>query len=74
MEEYAICRLNLWDLDEEGCRRLARIETRGTRRWVAGRPQAWPAGPTGHPLGVISCVVSSIIIYYPISIISHIFS
>jgi hypothetical protein len=73
MEEYVICQLNLWDLDEEGCRRLTRIETRGIRRWVAGRAQAWSAGPTGHPLGVISCAVSSIIIYYPISIISHIF-
>jgi hypothetical protein len=69
MEEYAIYRLNLRDLDEEGCRRLARIETRGDKE-VGSRA----AGPTGHPLRVISCIVSSIIIYYPISIISHIFS
>jgi hypothetical protein len=31
-----ICRLNLWDLDEEGCRRLARIETRGNKE-VGGK-------------------------------------
>jgi hypothetical protein len=36
MEEYAICRLNLRDLDEEGCRRLTRIETRGDKE-VGGR-------------------------------------
>jgi hypothetical protein len=71
---YMRVRLAEWVKIEEGCRKLARIETRGgTRRRVARQPQAWPAGPIGHPLGVISCVVSSIIIYYPISIISHIF-
>jgi hypothetical protein len=38
MEEYAIYRLNLRDLDEEGCRRLTRIETRGDKEvggWAA---------------------------------------
>jgi hypothetical protein len=38
VEEYTICRLNLRDLDEEGCRRLTRIETREDKEvggWVA---------------------------------------
>jgi hypothetical protein len=51
MEEYEICQLNLWDLDEEGCRRLARIKTRVDKE-VGGRaatglgmaPQVIPSG------------------------------
>jgi hypothetical protein len=43
MEEYAICRLNLLDLDEEGCRRLVRIEMRGDKE-VGGREATGLAG------------------------------
>jgi hypothetical protein len=43
MEEYVICQLNLWDLDEKGCRRLTRIETRGDKE-VGGREATGLAG------------------------------
>jgi hypothetical protein len=45
MEEYAVYPLNLWNLDAEGCRRLARIEMRGDKE-VGGRvaTQVIPSG------------------------------
>jgi hypothetical protein len=58
MEEYAICQLNLWDLDEEGCRRLARIETRREKE-VGGRAAIGLAGwpHRSSPQGDLMCGV-----------------
>jgi hypothetical protein len=74
MEEYAICRLNLRDLDEEGYRRPTRIETRGDKE-VGGRAATGLAGRPhrSSPQGDLMRGVFYYY-YYLISIISHIFS
>jgi hypothetical protein len=62
MEEYAICQLNLRDLDDEGCRRLARIETRGDKE--VGGVAATGLASQPHRLSPRGDLVRGVFYYY----------